>query len=247
MVCTCLFITGCQGESETEEENISTDEQVSPPKDDNPPNIQDQDPALYQVNTTSYQNGDLIVHYPQLTGMENKTKEKQINNQLKNDVLQFVNQYENDDASLNMNYEVMMDTQDTLSILYTGDYSVEGGIYPSHFLFTTNIDMRTGEKIRLPDRFSINEEFINKFKTSPYIDRENPASPNKEKSLAVKNYLDGINQPELIEAFNQADLPTAEENLYGIFSYFQEDGLIISIGVPHVIGDHAEFQVEMNE
>ena len=92
---------------------------------------------------------------------------------------------------------------------------------------------------------SINEEFIDEFKQSPYIDRDQPSSPNKELEAAVIEYLNSFNQQELLEAFKQADHPSMEDNPYGIYSYFEKDHLIVSIQVPHALGDHAEFRMNV--
>ena len=92
---------------------------------------------------------------------------------------------------------------------------------------------------------SINEMFIDTFKQSPYIDGEHPPSPNEGKKTAVLEYLNSINQQELIKSFKQADDPSNEDNPFGIYSYFLEDFLIVSIQVPHALGDHAEFKVNL--
>lgn len=238
-----FVITGCNNESVSETKNIPVNEQESPIMDEKPDKI---DKESIQLTRTTYQNGDISVHFPQLTGMENSTKEIQINEKIKDEVTQFIHQYEDVDAALDMDYEVMMNTEETLSILYTGYYYVKGGPYPSHLLFTTNLDLKTGEKTRLTDSVTINDDFIEKFKTALYIDRENPASPNEEKTLAVKEYLNSISDSDLSSALKQADLSSASDNPYGIFSYLQNHDLIISIQVPHVIGDHAEFKIDLN-
>jgi hypothetical protein len=54
---------------------------------------------------------------------------------------------------------------------------------------------------------------------------------------------------ESIGGYDLAQALTNADNGYGLqnpdycFSYFTEDALGISIGVPHVIGDHAEFEI----
>ncbi len=243
IVTILVFLTGCNSERAVETENNPVNGQVTPTEEEKPSKIGDEANTVpYQLKQSTYEKGNIIVHFPQLTEMENITLEQQINEFLKREILQFVHQYENGDATLEIDYGVMTDTQDTLSILYTGYYS--GGAYPSHLLFTTNIDLRTGEKIRLFDKVSINEDFIKKFNHAPYIIRENPTSPNEEISLAVKEYLNQITQEELIKAFKQADLTDMTDNAYGVYSYFQDGALVISIQVPHVIGDHAEFKME---
>jgi hypothetical protein len=265
--CGCVFAVGCQSQEVKQAENMQppqkqTEESVenkdlteqeasdslqgnAPTKEDPPSVTQEENVISYQLKKEIYQNGDRTIHYPQLMQMEDRNKEQQINELLKKEVLKYVSQLEDIDATLNLDYQVMMNTQNTLSILYTGDYSVSGGIYPTHHLFTTNVNIKDGGKIRLSDVVTINETFVEKFKQSPYMDREQPSSPNNEKSTAVKEYLNSINQQELIDAFKQADNPSIEDNPFGIYTYFAEDVLIISIQVPHALGDHAEFQFDL--
>ena len=117
-------------------------------------------------------------------------------------------------------------------------------MYPTHLLFTTNVNLHSGEKIKLSDSVTINDHFIKRFKSAPYIDRD-PQASNKELATAVEEYVNSINPSVLIQGFNNADLPNLNGNQYGIFSYFQYGALIISMQVSHVIGDHAEFKIEL--
>ena len=257
-----IFAVGCTSQKEVENtpspttqpeeersENIPETEtpnpiEKKPPLTKDPlPDEQEEKSESYQIKKTLYQSGNLTIQYPQLTDMTDKIKEQQMNELLKTEAIKFVTQYGDNDSSLSMEYQVTMNTKDTLSVLYSGDYN--GGIYPTHLIFTTNIDLQSGEKLSLSDVASINEEFIDEFKQSPYIDRDQPSSPNKELEAAVIEYLNGFNQQELLEAFKQADQPSMKDNPYGIYSYFEKDHLIVSIQVPHALGDHAEFKMNV--
>jgi hypothetical protein len=257
-----IFAVGCTSQKEVEntpfpttqpeeEKSGNIPETKTPnPIEENPPitkdplpNEQEEKLEPYQIKKMLYQSGNLTIRYPQLTDMTDKIKEQQMNELLKTEATKFVTQYGDSDSSLSMDYQVTMNTQDTLSVLYTGDYN--GGMYPTHLLFTMNLDLQSGEKLRLSDVTSINEEFINEFKQSPYINRDQPSSPNKELEAAVIEYLNSFNQQELLEAFKQADQPSMKDNLYGIYSYFEQDHLIVSIQVSHALGDHAEFKMNV--
>ena len=262
----CLLLAGCQSESVDEKENIplnekelekidekpSTNEEETPAKEDESPTVDkepskvDKETTSYKLNKTTYQNGNIIVYYPQITDLENNTKVEEINDLLRLEIMHFIDQYEDENTSLELNYQVTKNTLEMLSVVYTGYYSVKGGMYPSHFLFTSNIDLKTGAKINISDLTTIDESFIEKIQNATYIDWENPASTNEEKAKAAKDYIKGINHTELINAFKMADLPSAKSNLYGIFSYFENDDLIISIQVPHVLGDHAEYKMKLD-
>ena len=197
----------------------------------------------YQMKTAIYEKGSLSIQYPQLMQMVDRDKELQLNERLKQDGINYITQFEDDDIPLNMKYQVIENSQDRLSILYTGHYN--GGMYPTHLLFTTNLNIKEGKKIKISDVYPINEKFLEQFRQSSYIDWENPTSPNTAKQEAVVDYLNSMNQQELINAFKSADDPSIEDNPYGIYSYYKEDFLIISIQVPHALGDHAEFKINL--
>jgi len=201
----------------------------------------------YQVESLTYQDGNITIQYPQLTQMEDHNKQQKINNTIKKEAILFVNQYNAPDTTLNMDYQMMVNSSESLSILYSGDLSVTGGLYPSHLVFTTNMNVGTGEKLRALDQYVIDELFIDKLKNSSYLDWENSDSPNVEKKKAVIEYLNSISTNELIGALIHGDRPTIQENLYGVYTYFKDDSLIISIQVPHALGDHAEFRLKLDE
>ncbi|MEH7225294.1 hypothetical protein V7112_15905 [Bacillus sp. JJ1566] len=199
----------------------------------------------FELDTATYENGKLTIHYPQLIKMQNTELEQQINHLIKDEVILFLNQYQDGDAPLKMDYEVILPDSDTFSIQYTGNYN--GGMYPTRLLFTTNIDWKTGEKIRLSDLFVLDEHFIETLKVAKYIDWENPPELNKEKQAAIIEYLNTINNQDLIGAFQKADHSNPEVNPYGIFSYYLNNTVVFSIQVPHALGDHAEFELNMDD
>lgn len=220
-----LVLVGCADQPKEQDASIPVAEETS-----------------FETIPETLQDGNLTIEYPQLSPVQDGAVEQQINEVIKEDVSLFMNDYKDPDASLNMDYKIMLQNDEILSIVYTGDYSFTGGMYPSHFLFTTNIDMKTGEKIKLTDRFVIDEAFIDSFKQSPYIDREENQSNYMEKKAAVTEY---VFRQDLLEAFKNADQPSFVKNLYGVYTYYTEDALIISIQVPHVLGDHAEFKLSL--
>ncbi|RFB13539.1 hypothetical protein DZB84_16330 [Bacillus sp. HNG] len=235
-----IILAGCQSQ-QTAPVQHTDDVDNKPPQQA----ADEENAEPFEVDTTSYQNGKLTIHYPQLVNMQNEELEQRINNRIKEDAILFLNQYQDGDAPLKMDYEVILPESDTFSVQYTGNYN--GGMYPTHLLFTTNIDFKKGEKIRLPDLFVIDEPFIETLKKAKYIDWENPPDPNKEKQDAIIEYLNTFNNQDLIKAFHKADHPDPNENPYGIFSYFLNHTVVISIQVPHALGDHAEFEVNTRD
>ena len=73
--------------------------------------------------TSIYQNGHLSIEYPQLLKLDDENKELQMNEIVKQEAIKFVTQFEDDATALNIDDQVILNTHDTLSILYTGNYN----------------------------------------------------------------------------------------------------------------------------
>ncbi|MEH7383574.1 hypothetical protein V7138_24155 [Bacillus sp. JJ1533] len=260
-----LILTGCQSQQTAPAQQVNDDEK-SPPQQaevdgnknepsqqveevdkekEEPPKQPEEESNVepFEINSAMYENRELTIHYPQLVNMQNKDLEQRINTFIKDDAVLFLNQYQDGGSPLKMDYEVILPESDTFTIQYTGNYN--GGMYPTHLLFKTNIDWKKGEKIKLSDLFVIDEQFIETLKNGKYMDWENPPEPNKEKQAAVIEYLNTFTNQNLIEAFQKADHPNPEENQYGIFSHYLNNTVVISIQVPHALGDHAEFELNI--
>ncbi|THE10779.1 hypothetical protein E1I69_17710 [Bacillus timonensis] len=224
-----IMLTSCGNQQTTPSQQQESDKNAEP----------------FEVDTATYENGQVTIHYPQLTNMQNKDLEQRINTLIKDDAILFLSQYQDSNAPLKMDFEVILPESDTFTVQYTGTYN--GGMYPTHLLFTTNINFKKGEKIRLSNLFVIDETFIEALKNAKYMDWENPHEPNKEKQTAIIEYLKTYNNQDLIAAFTKADHPDPNENPYGVFSYIFNHTVVISMQVPHALGDHAEFEVDMGE
>lgn len=153
-----LLLTGCG--------DLTTHSNQQESKDEHTPNVERE---AFKLEKASFQTGDRFIHYPQLTEMENEELQKGINDLIKNDVSQFFQSYEDVDATLDLEYQVMTKSEDMLSIVYTGYYSLKSGMYPTHLLFSTNIDLNVGERRKLTHWVTIDESFIKEFWKAPFI------------------------------------------------------------------------------
>lgn len=259
VACIFIFAAGCDSK-ETEEKNETTNNPPSqteeqdnegtskgevnsdPSPGNNNENEQDNtDAAAPEIQKATKQDGERTIHYPQLV-LQDASEERKINDLIYSEVTAYASQY--NEATLVVDFQVMWQTDDSLSILYNAEYN--GGAYPTELIFTTNIDLKNGEKMKLSDVTVINEDFVEKLKRSPYLDGENPSSPNEEKEAAVLDYLNSIEVSELVDALKQGDQTNTDNNQYSVYSYLQDDSVVVSIGVPHSIGDHAEFRVTLD-
>jgi hypothetical protein len=144
---------------------------------------------------------------------------------------------------LNISYELMENSSDLLSILYRADFNSSYSAHPSNLVYTTNIDKRKDQRLRLGDVVRLDNAFVREFRTWKI---SSAAEDTKEIDQAIYDYIGNITDEELLQGFRLADV-IGSGNPWGIFSY-QRDGVLgISIGVPNYAGDHAEFEKPLSQ
>ncbi len=144
---------------------------------------------------------------------------------------------------LNINYELMVNNPTIFSVLYRAAFHSSFSAYPTELVYTTNIDKDKNTKLQLKDVVKLDKEFVENFRTWDFILFEND---NEELRKAVKDYLAGLSDEELLRGFLQADQINSK-NSFGIYSYYRPNSMGISLSVPHYIGDHVEFEREYSK
>jgi hypothetical protein len=105
------------------------------------------------------------IKYPQISGLSDNEKQKKINSTLKDEALKVLKYYENPFGSveLNIHYEIVLKNTNILSIQYWGLGSISNAAHPNSLFFTTNINIKKGDKLRLKDIVNMDKNFANKF------------------------------------------------------------------------------------
>jgi len=200
-------------------------------------NSQSPTSRTYQLVKNVYTNKKVIVNYPQITNFSDKNKQKAINSILKNEALKVLNYYKDStgEVTLNIIYSIKYKGNDQLSVQYSGTGYVKGAAHPNNLFYTTNISLTKAVRLRLSDLVKIDENFVNKFKSS--VDKS--SQPDKS---SVQQYTTA----DLIKMFKNADSldNIGTVNQSDTFSYFTKDTLGISVAVSHAAGDHAEFEMK---
>lgn len=197
--------------------------------------------SKYQLTKNTYKTENITVNYPQITNLGDENKQKILNEIIKNDALEGFTEGVDDKLTLEINYKIPLETSNFLSIQYYGLSTVKGAAYPTNQFYTTNIDIKNGKKLKLVDIIKIDDNFVKSFKKGSYMALE---SGNSELKAAVNDYVSNINNQDLINYFKQADSRKIEENPSATYSYLTNDSIVISINVPHVLGDHAEYKID---
>ena len=141
-----------------------------------------------------------------------------------------------------VNYQIMTQSEDLLSILFTGEWTIEGGAYPSAFFLTYNIDMKTGETIRLADAVDLTA-------LSAQLAEGDFSLPSDYSYLEdyKKDLFTGSSASDISARLEMADYEvtasegglTASNQTPADFSYYNNGELRIIVYTIHALGDFA--------
>jgi hypothetical protein len=199
----------------------------------------------YRVIESNYSKSNdvlkLNIKFPQISGLNDSDKQKKINSTLKDEALKVLKYYEDPygHVELNINYKIILKDLNILSIQYSGVGYVSNAAHPNNLFYTTNINMKTGDRLRLPDVVNIDEKFADMFLNGTF----KALWPEQSESLKY------LTKEQIQKQFKEADsldnINTDKQS--DVFSYFTNDSLGISISVSHAIGDHAEFEIKYKD
>lgn len=144
---------------------------------------------------------------------------------------------------LTIRYETKQNNKDRLSILYLADFNATFTAHPTELTYTTNIDKKNNNRLKLSDIVKLNEDFVKEFRGWNFISAE---PGNAELNLAIKDYFINMSDEDILLGFKNADI-IGSGNLMDVYSYTTPTRLGISFGVPHYIGDHIEFEQDFDK
>ncbi|MDO4260925.1 MAG: hypothetical protein Q4C82_02510 [Eubacteriales bacterium] len=135
-------------------------------------------------------------------------------------------------------YTVETMTADVLSILMDGNVYTEGAAYPYTFKYTYNIDLNTGESIRLADHVEVEKVAENMFAGIGYYVEESLAPYFVERLNSIYESPDAL-------ARSLAGYDYSEDGAapYG-YSYLKDGKVWICMEVPHALGDYIEIELD---
>ncbi|RDU37625.1 hypothetical protein DRW41_07220 [Neobacillus piezotolerans] len=208
----------------------------------------------YSVLSESYViediKSDIKINYPQINGLSNVSTQNSVNSILKEEAIRITEVYKSDDDKVHPDVELKVDSvikrksERYISVQYFGAVYVQNTPHPTNLFYTTNIDLKNGIKVRLADLVKIDTELIEKFRNGRYIPFDEGL--NLEKERVLTDLIERFTDEELINMFVAAD-KMDESNSSFTFSYFTENALGISIGIPHAVGDHLEIEIKFDD
>jgi hypothetical protein len=192
----------------------------------------------YNIIDETYTEEGITIKFPQLNKASNEAKADSINKVIQESIrmkLDSLRKGQKDMGafSLDLKYEIAGYDNKVLSIFYQGTSHFEKAAYPVNIYHTQNITLGEVNTLALKDIFIIDDRFVEAFKSGNY-------SPSRDDLDLEKS---GVNLKETIESqYSNKELVNLfqkQEVNYKLTMY----GVIISIEVPHAIGDHLEMAI----
>ena len=125
-----------------------------------------------------------------------------------------------------------------LSILVSGEISPAGAAYPSRFQYTYNIDMKTGENIRLAHYRNVDQIAEDMLNGENYTVSGGLASEFQERLTFL--YGDAKQLAAVLRGF---DFGKGQEEHPAGYSYREDGRTWLCIEVPHALGDFVNIEL----
>ncbi len=144
---------------------------------------------------------------------------------------------------LNITYEVKSADAEKFSVLYKAAFNSKYVAHPTELVYTTNIRLKDSKRIKLSDIVKLDEAFVKEFRQWKFTV---PSGSNQEVEQAIRDYMNGLTDSELLEGLKTAD-QIGSGNYLGMYSYLTPGQLGISVSVPNYLGDHVEFEQDYDK
>jgi len=242
MVLILLLMAGCHtGMNQIQGDNaIGSDINMQDNDANNADVGNESDEPSYTIKSLNYDEKDISINYPSIDGLSDTDKQNQINDILEREAFVIINEvYEGytENLSLNFDYQIVLKSNDLLSVQFQGFSFAKGAAHPLHLFNTANIDMNQGSKLMLRDLVKIDENFVDKY-------RSEVADLDKNEMEGLKYVIDSYSDENLLAYFNGADTSFEESWTY---SYLAKDAIGISLEAPYVAGCHIEVELKYED
>ena len=187
--------------------------------------------ASYSVTSGMLQEGTVTFSYPQIQDAPDTELQSQWNERIENKVETMAAELE-EGTTLTGSYDVKTMNDELLSILVSGEISSASAAYPSRFQYTYNIDMKTGENIRLAHYMDVNQIAENMMNGEGYTVDKELASEFQERLTILYG-----NTEQLATALKGFDFGEGQNEHPAGYSYRENGQTWLCMEVPHALGD----------
>lgn len=194
--------------------------------------------SSYRVKEMVLSEGEIRISCPQIEGLPDEQIQGKWNRIFLGAEERAMDEWEAD-GSYEVSFEVKTMTRDVLSILMNGFYYGEDAAHPYSFKYTYNIDLNTGESIRLADHVDVEKTAENLFAGTGYYVEESLAPHFAERLKVI------YDSPEaLARSLAGYDYSEDESAPYG-YSYIRDGRVWLCMEVPHALGDYIEIELDV--
>ena len=193
--------------------------------------------ATYQIREEKLTGDGLEISCPQIDGFRDERIQEKWNQIMLATEQTVMDQWEGN-GTYRVTYTVKTMTPDTLSILMDGTVNTPDTPEEYTFKYTYNIDLNTGESIRLKDHVDVEKLAENMFAGTGYYVKEDLADYFRERLEAIYDSPDALAQS--LAGYDYSEDGTAP---YG-YSYLADGKVWICMEVPHALCDYIEIELD---
>ena len=201
--------------------------------------------SSYKVVDAKLEQDGVSITYPQIEGLGDARMQEKWNDIIRSTEERamegWLSEGESQDDSYEVSYVVKTMTPDTLSVLMNGNICEQGAVHPYSFKYTYNIDLNTGESIRLADHVDVDRLAENLFAGTGYYVEESAADYFRERLEAIYGTPDSLARS--LAGYDYAEDGSAP---YG-YSYLENGKVWICMEVPHALGDYMEIELDTQQ
>ncbi len=197
------------------------------------------DYELVNENITQGSENIISIDYPQIKGLADSTLQKNINNAIKEDILNQAMVTDNDnydddadttcDRSLNLTYKITIQNNSAISICYQGYGEVVGGMHGSDLCYATTIDVKTGDVLEYSD--FIDKDITDKIRSSEEMTNQ------AYEEIVKEGITNALSKDDLIEYVRTNNYWDYTRYNGGTF-FIAQDSLTVSVSAITAIGDY---------
>jgi hypothetical protein len=192
------------------------------------------------IEEVSIEKDKIKIKYPKLVNLEDKKIEDKWNQIIEDRITKDLELLSQTDV-YDLTYEVASNTEEELSLKLIGSCYYDGAAEPFNFIYTYNIDLTTGESIRLSDQTDVVELAAKIYNNQGFTIETNV---NEDFMQFIHSAFE--NEDLLAEMLSNFDYSEDAEQPYG-YSFYEHGQLHLCIEVPHDVGDYVILVLENND
>ncbi|MBQ6786737.1 MAG: hypothetical protein IJO85_03340 [Lachnospiraceae bacterium] len=190
--------------------------------------------VAYSIETQIYEDGIVKLTYPQLSGMQNTELQTKLNENIKQTLLQ--GSADEGLTAFEYSYEIASMGAGVVSFVFKGYVNYEGSPYPINAIKTLNLNLITGESIRLKDYADV-ATVVSALETGWGYEVASEGIVKDDFSAFMNNgYVTDYAMTLLdydVDSKNMAFVPVG-------FSCIKDNHLVLFIETEHAMGDYVE-------